>query len=89
MLDAEECVKVLDFGLAKYTRPLRGGEDDDADAESVHTVPGMLMETLDINLWDVNTDVPPTHYTLTINTPLPISPGHTFDGVLRSDSGHK
>jgi serine/threonine protein kinase len=45
MLDAEGRVKVLDFGLAKYTQPLSGGATDDADMESVHTVPGMLMGT--------------------------------------------
>jgi serine/threonine protein kinase len=45
MLDAEGRVKVLDFGLAKYTEPLSGGAVDDANKESVHTVPGMLMGT--------------------------------------------
>lgn len=45
MLDAEGRVKVLDFGLAKYTQPLSGGAAVDADTESVHTVPGMLMGT--------------------------------------------
>ncbi len=45
MLDAEGRVKVLDFGLAKYTQPFGGGVSDDADMESLHTVPGMLMGT--------------------------------------------
>jgi hypothetical protein len=45
MLDAEGRVKVLDFGLAKYTQPLSGVAADDANAESLHTVPGMLMGT--------------------------------------------
>jgi hypothetical protein len=45
MLDAEGRAKVLDFGLAKYTRPLGGVAADDANTESVHTVPGMLMGT--------------------------------------------
>jgi serine/threonine protein kinase len=44
MLDSEGRVKILDFGLAKYTQPL-SGVSDDADAESIHTVPGMLMGT--------------------------------------------
>jgi serine/threonine protein kinase len=44
MLDAEGRVKVLDFGLAKYTRP-PGDVAHDADTLSVHTVPGMLMGT--------------------------------------------
>ncbi|MET0622464.1 MAG: protein kinase [Pyrinomonadaceae bacterium] len=46
MLDAEGRVKVLDFGLAKYTRPFSGDAGDGADTESVHTVPGMLMGTI-------------------------------------------
>ncbi|HEX8118458.1 MAG TPA: serine/threonine-protein kinase, partial [Pyrinomonadaceae bacterium] len=45
MLDAEGRVKVLDFGLAKYTQPLSGVAAGDANTESVHTVPGMLMGT--------------------------------------------
>ncbi|HEX8136634.1 MAG TPA: protein kinase [Pyrinomonadaceae bacterium] len=44
MLDAEGRVKVLDFGLAKYTRPLSSVADD-ASTEVVNTVPGMLMGT--------------------------------------------
>ena len=45
MLDAEERVKVLDFGLAKYIQPSDGAAADDANTFSVHTVPGMLMGT--------------------------------------------
>jgi serine/threonine protein kinase len=45
MLDAEERVKVLDFGLAKYMQPSDGAAVTDADTLSVHTVPGMLMGT--------------------------------------------
>jgi serine/threonine protein kinase len=45
MLDAEGRVKVLDFGLAKYTQPLSVGVADETYAESLHTVPGMLMGT--------------------------------------------
>jgi serine/threonine protein kinase len=45
MLDAEGRVKVLDFGLAKYTRPLSGVAADYANTESVHTEPGTLMGT--------------------------------------------
>jgi serine/threonine protein kinase len=45
MLDAEGRVKVLDFGLAKYTQPLSGVAAGDANTEIVHTVPGILMGT--------------------------------------------
>jgi serine/threonine protein kinase len=45
MLDAEGRVKVLDFGLAKYTQPLSDVAADDANTKSVQTVPGMLMGT--------------------------------------------
>ncbi|HEX7312553.1 MAG TPA: protein kinase [Pyrinomonadaceae bacterium] len=45
MLDAEGRVKVLDFGLAKYTPPSTGDVADDADTLSIHTMPGTLMGT--------------------------------------------
>lgn len=45
MLDAEGRVKVLDFGLAKYTQPLSGFAADDVNTESLHTAPGVLMGT--------------------------------------------
>lgn len=45
MLDAEGRVKVLDFGLAKYTQPLDPYDTAGSITENAYTVPGMLMGT--------------------------------------------
>jgi len=46
MLDAEGRVKVLDFGLAKYTQPLDAGDAEGTTiTENAYTVPGVLMGT--------------------------------------------
>jgi serine/threonine protein kinase len=45
MLDAEGRVKVLDFGLAKYTQPLDPNDTAGSTTENAYTVPGVLMGT--------------------------------------------
>jgi serine/threonine protein kinase len=45
MLDADGRVKVLDFGLAKYTQPLDPNDAAGSATENVYTVPGVLMGT--------------------------------------------
>lgn len=45
MLDADGRVKVLDFGLAKYTQPLDAGDAAGSTTENAYTVPGVLMGT--------------------------------------------
>jgi serine/threonine protein kinase len=45
MLDAEGRVKVLDFGLAKYTTPLNASDAEGSATENAYTVPGVLMGT--------------------------------------------
>ncbi|HEX8129503.1 MAG TPA: protein kinase [Pyrinomonadaceae bacterium] len=48
MLDGEGRVKVLDFGLAKYTLPLNADDDvtTGAATENAYTMPGVLMGTI-------------------------------------------
>lgn len=40
------------------------------------------LDPLEFGSWNVTINFPPTSYQLKINTPLPISAGHSFDGVV-------